>query len=175
MNNVFVESRIKAISKTVGIPKLNKLVYEEVRGDMKVFLEELLEKTLQITRYYKRKTVTVNDVYMVMVKHLLLETKKIPSCKNKKGIQICFHFAKAPFHRYVREICTDLSTYPMYTILGEGTHFRFEKEALDLIQYASEKYLLKLMYEAKLIALAAKRDTLYPKDLKLAKQLETES
>ena len=63
----------------------------------------------------------------------------------------------------------------MYTILGEGTHFRFEKEALDLIQYASEKYLLKLMYEAKLIALAAKRDTLYPKDLKLAKKLETES
>lgn len=171
INDVFVKSRIKSMCKKVGIQNVNSLIYEEVRGILKVFLEELLEKILTVTQFYKRKTVSVNDVYLVMEKHLLLMKKKIPHCKESKKIQICLEFARAPFHRYVREISLDHLQYSKYMKKSDIPVMRFEQEAFDLIQYSMERYLLKLLYEGKLIASNAHRDTLYPKDLQLAKTI----
>lgn len=171
INDVFVKPRIKNMCRKVGIQNVNSLVYEEVRGNLKVFLEELLEKILAVTLFYKRKTVGVNDVYLVMEKHLLLKKKKIPHCKEGKKIEVCLEFARSPFHRFVREICLEHLQYSPYTKIHDIQVMRFEEEAFDLIQYSMERYLLKLLYEGKLIALNAKRETLYPKDLKLAKSL----
>lgn len=171
INDVFVKPRIKNMCTKVGIKNVNSLIYEEIRGILKVFLEELLEKILTVTRFYKRKTVSVNDVYLVMEKHLLLTKKKIPHCKETKKIEICLEFAKAPFHRFVREICLDILQYSKYMKMSDIPEMRFEEEAFDLIQYSMERYLLKLLYEGKLIASNAHRDTLYPKDLQLVKTI----
>ena len=171
INEVFVKSRIKNMCTKVGIQNVNSLVYEEVRGTLKVFLEQLLEKILTVTRFYKRKTVTMSDVYLVMEKHLLLLKKKIPHCKETKKIQICLEFARSPFHRFVREISLDLLQYSKYMKKSDIPVMRFEQEAFDLIQYSTERYLLKLLYEGKLIASGAHRDTLYPKDLELARTI----
>jgi len=171
LQDVFVKSRIKNMCTKVGIKNVNRLVYEEIRGILKVFLEELLEKILAVTLFYKRKTVSVNDVYMVMETHLLLKKKKIPHCKETKKMEICLEFARTPFHRYVREICLDHLQYSKYMKKSHIQVMRFQQEAFDLIQYSMEKYLLKLLYEGKLIAMNAKRETLYPKDLKLAKSV----
>jgi histone H3/H4 len=151
------DSRIKQICSKAGIKTVNHLVYEEIRGILKVFVENFLEKILILTKYYERDTVTVNDVQMAEENHLILSHKKIPKCKNTNKIQICLEFPKPSFEKFIREISHD--TDP--TIKG------FEKRALDIIQYYTEQYLLKILKAGRKAMAHAKRNSLQPRDLKL--------
>jgi histone H4 len=154
-----VKSRIHNICNKVGIKRVSGLIYEEIRGIAKIFLEDFLRQIITITEYYRRRTVSINDIYMATENHLLLNEKKIPKCKNTKKMQICLEFACAPFERLIREIGADFRT-----------DLRFEEEAFKLIQYYTEQYLLKLLYDASLIMKTAHRETLQPKDLQVVRR-----
>lgn len=151
------DSRIKQICSKVGIKTVNHLTYEEIRGILKVFVENFLEKILIITKYYERDTVTVSDVQMATENHLILSHKKIPKCKNINKIQVCLEFPKGSFEKFIREISHD--TDPGIK--------RFEERALQFIQYFAEQYLLKILKAGRRTMVHAKRSTLQPKDLKL--------
>lgn len=70
---------------------------------------------------------------------------------------------KVPFQRLVREIAQDFKT-----------DLRFEGRALEALQHASEAYLVGLFEDALLCAIHAKRVTLMPKDIQLARRIRGE-
>ena len=172
INSALVKPRIKNLCTKAGIKQVNSLIYEEVRGITKVFLEEYLEKILKVLDYYNKTTVSVNHVQLVSKRHMLLYTKKIPKCKDSKKIQICLEFSKAPFHRLLQEIAKDIVKYDGIFRFSSlySKNIRFEQEAYDLIQYYTEQYLLHLLRDAHMVMITAKRDTVYPKDLKLVRE-----
>tara|TARA_B000000475_G_scaffold252499_1_gene230158 strand:+ start:650 stop:1063 length:414 start_codon:yes stop_codon:yes gene_type:complete len=70
---------------------------------------------------------------------------------------------RMPFHRLVREITADIK--------GE---LRYQTVALDALQEASEAYLVGLFEDTNLCAIHAKRVTIQPKDIQLARRIRGE-
>jgi len=72
---------------------------------------------------------------------------------------------KLPFQRLVRELARDLDS-------GAGVgDFRWQADALLALQESAEAYLVKLFEDANLCAIHAKRVTLFPKDIQLARRI----
>ncbi|XP_074875213.1 histone H3-like centromeric protein A [Buteo buteo] len=67
-----------------------------------------------------------------------------------------------PFARLVREICL---------LFTRGVDYRWQRMALVALQEAAEAFLVRLLEDAYLCTLHARRVTLYPKDLQLARRL----
>jgi histone H3/H4 len=67
---------------------------------------------------------------------------------------------KLPFQRFVREIAQDFKT-----------DLRFKADSLLAIHEASEAYLVSLAEDANLCAIHARRVTIMPKDIQLAKRI----
>jgi histone H3 len=68
---------------------------------------------------------------------------------------------KVSFQRLVREVVRDTST----------KDFRFQSSALLALQEASEAYLVGLFEDVNLLAIHAKRVTIMPRDMYLARRL----
>lgn len=67
---------------------------------------------------------------------------------------------KLPFQRLVREIAQDFKT-----------DLRFQSAAIGALQEASEAYLVGLFEDTNLCAIHAKRVTIMPKDIQLARRI----
>ena len=70
---------------------------------------------------------------------------------------------KLPFQRLVREIAQDLKS-----------DLRFQSTAILALQEASESYLVGLFEDTNLCAIHAKRVTIMPKDMQLARRIRGE-
>ena len=70
---------------------------------------------------------------------------------------------KLPFHRLVREITKEFNP-----------EFRFQSTALGALQEAAETYLVGLFEDTNLCAIHAKRVTIMPKDIQLARRIRGE-
>ncbi|EGT42497.1 hypothetical protein CAEBREN_29419 [Caenorhabditis brenneri] len=70
---------------------------------------------------------------------------------------------KLPFQRLVREIAQDFKT-----------DLRFQSAAIGALQEASESYLVGLFEDTNLCAIHAKRVTIMPKDMQLARRIRGE-
>ncbi|XP_054033250.1 histone H3-like centromeric protein A [Dryobates pubescens] len=68
----------------------------------------------------------------------------------------------APFARLVREICL---------LFTRGVDYHWQRMALLALQEAAEAFTVLLLEDAYLCTLHARRVTLYPKDLQLARRL----
>ena len=77
---------------------------------------------------------------------------------------------KLPFQRLVKEIAHDLT--------GDSGYFkggiRFQSTAILTLQEASEAYLVSLFEDTNLCAIHAKRVTIMPKDMQLARRIRGE-
>ena len=73
---------------------------------------------------------------------------------------------KLPFQRLVRDIA--------YEISGIKKDVRFQSPALLALQEASEAYLVGLFEDTNLCAMHAKRVTILPKDIQLARRIRGE-
>ncbi|XP_059571251.1 histone H3-like centromeric protein A [Alligator mississippiensis] len=69
---------------------------------------------------------------------------------------------RLPFARVVREICLN------YT---RGVDFHWQAMALLALQEAAEAFLVHLLEDSYLCAIHAKRVTLFPKDMQLARRI----
>ncbi|XP_066842959.1 histone H3-like centromeric protein A isoform X1 [Anser cygnoides] len=69
---------------------------------------------------------------------------------------------RQPFCRVVREICL---------LFTRGVDYHWQAMALMALQEAAEAFLVRLLEDAYLCSLHARRVTLYPKDLQLARRL----
>ena len=70
---------------------------------------------------------------------------------------------KLPFQRLVREIAQDFKT-----------DLRFQSSAILALQEASEAYMVGLFEDTNLCAIHAKRVTIMPKDVQLARRIRGE-
>ena len=70
---------------------------------------------------------------------------------------------KLPFSRLVREIAQDVKT-----------DLRFQAQAIGAIQEAAEAYLVGLLEDTNLCAIHARRVTIMPKDIQLARRIRGE-
>ncbi|XP_055492249.1 histone H4-like [Leucoraja erinacea] len=53
---------IRRLARRGGVKRISGLIYEEVRGILKVFLENVIRDSVTYTEHAKRKTVTAMDV-----------------------------------------------------------------------------------------------------------------
>lgn len=77
-----------------------------------------------------------------------------------------FLIRKLPFQRLVREIVQD-----MKNVRGGPVDYRFQSTALLALQEASEAYLVALFEDTNLCAIHAKRVTIQPRDIQLARRI----
>jgi len=71
---------------------------------------------------------------------------------------------KAPFQRLVRQVMNDMF----------GDNFRIQTSALEALQEAVEAYMVGFFEDTNLCAIHAKRITIMPRDMKLARRLRGE-
>ena len=76
---------------------------------------------------------------------------------------------KLPFQRLVREVALDVAFPPR-----DREAYRFAPGAILALQEASEAYLVGLFEDTNLAAIHAKRVTIMPKDVQLARRLRGE-
>ncbi|KAI0778901.1 histone H3 [Trametes elegans] len=89
---------------------------------------------------------------------------------------------KLPFQRLVREIAQDfkacvtlcVAARVVLTAVVMQTDLRFQSSAVMALQEAAEAYLVSLFEDTNLAAIHAKRVTIQPKDLALARRLRGE-
>nr|GEZ98948.1 histone H3.2 [Tanacetum cinerariifolium] len=81
--------------------------------------------------------------------------------KYKKSTELLT--MKLPFQRLVREIKQDFKT-----------DLRFQSSAVTALQEVSEAYLVELFEDTNLCAIHAKRVTIMPKDMQLARRIRGE-
>ena len=55
-------SAIRRLARRGGVKRISGLIYEETRGVLKVFLENVIRDAVTYTDHAKRKTVTALDV-----------------------------------------------------------------------------------------------------------------
>ena len=75
---------------------------------------------------------------------------------------------KLPFSRLVREYLLDHKTY-------DGQYYHIAAAAINALQEASEHYLVQLFEDTNLCAIHAKRVTIMPKDIQLARRIRGET
>lgn len=187
---------IQRLAHVAGVKRISGLVYEEIRGVLKVYLENVLRNAILYTEHSRRRTVSVEDVEAALNRHetsggaIRGKPKAKPCPKHGYGFSFgmgqkphrflpgtvalrkirfyqkqssCLHIGMLPFQRLVREIGQDYKT-----------DLRFSKEAVALLQYAAEHYLVKLLEDTNLNAIHAKRQKIEPKDIQLARRIRGE-
>ena len=103
-----------------------------------------------------------------------LEGRRVVAKKFRAGTQALKdirHFQKGtallirklPFQRLVREIAQDFKT-----------ELRFQAAAINCLQEASKAYLVGIFEDSNLCAIHAKRVTIMPKDIALARRIRGE-
>ncbi|XP_060924979.1 uncharacterized protein LOC132999314 [Limanda limanda] len=220
---------IRRLARRGGVKRISGLIYEETRGVLKVFLENVIRDAVTYTEHAKRKTVTAMDVVYALKRqgppasprlrlhkkrsatstsYSLLVTmartkqtarkstggkaprkqlatkaarKSAPATggvkkphryrpgtvalreirRYQKSTELLIR--KLPFQRLVREIAQDFKT-----------DLRFQSSAVMALQEASEAYLVGLFEDTNLCAIHAKRVTIMPKDIQLARRIRGE-
>ncbi|KAG5627404.1 hypothetical protein H5410_012622 [Solanum commersonii] len=92
--------------------------------------------------------------------------KKVSSGHRRRTValrEIRKYQKKLPFQRLVREITQDFKT-----------DLRFQSSAVAALQEAAEAYLVGLFEDTNLCAIHAKRVTIMPKDIQLARRIRGE-
>ncbi|XP_064149664.1 uncharacterized protein LOC100664283 [Loxodonta africana] len=210
---------IRRLARRGGVKRISGLIYEETRGVLKVFLENVIRDAVTYTEHAKRKTVTAMDVVYALKRQgrtlpsdlhhragrfSMARTKqtarkstggKAPrkqlatkaarkSAPATGGVKKPHRYRpgtvalreirryqkstellirKLPFQRLVREIAQDFKT-----------DLRFQSSAVMALQEACEAYLVGLFEDTNLCAIHAKRVTIMPKDIQLARRIRGE-
>ncbi|XP_058861937.1 uncharacterized protein LOC131703089 [Acipenser ruthenus] len=213
---------IRRLARRGGVKRISGLIYEETRGVLKVFLENVIRDAVTYTEHAKRKTVTAMDVVYALKRqgrtlpsgrhHRPGRSASLKMARTKQtarkstggkaprkqlatkaarksapatgGVKKPHRYRpgtvalreirryqkstellirKLPFQRLVREIAQDFKT-----------DLRFQSSAVMALQEASEAYLVGLFEDTNLCAIHAKRVTIMPKDIQLARRIRGE-
>ena len=82
-------------------------------------------------------------------------------CRYQKTTELLLQ--KLPFSRLVREVAQDFKT-----------DLRFQRSAIGALQESAEIFLISLLEDTNLCAIHAKRVTIFPKDMQLARKLRND-
>jgi histone H4 len=60
---------IRRLARRGGVKRISGLIYEETRGVLKIFLENVIRDAVTYTEHSRRKTVTAMDVVYALKRH----------------------------------------------------------------------------------------------------------
>lgn len=75
---------IRRLARRGGVKRISGLIYEEVRGVMKIFLENVIRDAVTYTEHARRKTVTAMDIVYAL--------KRQGTCSRLIGHGLFFFF-----------------------------------------------------------------------------------
>jgi len=181
-----------------GVKRASGMVYEELRGVLKVTLDPIMKNVVTFTEHDKRKTVMDKDVRAAaeQLGHKLIATTDVRSVRERstrqKGLKSESEESiksKKP-HRFkpgtvslknIRKYqksdrCLLIPRLNFERLVRElaqdyKVDLRFQGDALILLQLWMETHLTKLVEEANLCAIHAGRETLLSKDIQLARRI----
>ncbi len=190
---------LKRICRRAGVKRISGSMYEEMRGVMKVFMENILKTSIIFMEHSRRKTLLIEDldismesqnVYLGVAKNPNTDKtfesskakKKAPKEESKNGNKT--HRFK-PGTVALREIRyyqakSDTLLIPRLNFsrlsreIGQDyvDDLRYSAEYLEMFQVVVEDYMTNMMKCANLCALHdGDRVTIMPKDLQLARRI----
>ena len=178
----------RRIARRAGVKRLSGLLYEELRGVLRVFLEGLLQRVITLIEHDKRSTVQCDDIDRAMQTTHHINTfdhrRRRSARKKEKGGKRRFlpgTAAMAEIRRHQKT--SDLLLKPTHTFKSlirsmareEKTGgARFSAAALEYLQHIADTYLTDLLHDANLCAIHAKRETVMPKDVHMARLMRGE-
>ncbi|EKM82005.1 hypothetical protein AGABI1DRAFT_112179 [Agaricus bisporus var. burnettii JB137-S8] len=62
IQGIITKPAIRRLARRGGVKRISGLIYEETRGVLKIFLENVIRDSVTYTEHAKRKTVTALDV-----------------------------------------------------------------------------------------------------------------
>lgn len=187
------------LARKAGVKYLSGMATWELRGVMKVYLDAVLKDACTLADYQRRKTVTVEDVKRALEglserKRLGCNTTKHIGTPSDKGCILYEPGKSKGGHRWhrgtvaLRQIkhyqkqseCLLLPRSPVKRVvkLCASDYLLFARmsaEAALAIQEMLESYLVATLKSANLSAIHAKRVTVQPKDIQLARRLNAPS
>lgn len=177
------KNALQRLAYKAGVKMMSGLMYEELRGVMRMFLENKLRGAIAVTEHHGRKTVMRGDLVASTKGNAILnyqgDSKFVGGAKG--GIQKPYRFhpgtvalrkirgfqksvmyliQRAPFQRLVREIGQDFKL-----------NLRYDSLFMDALQTLTEAYLVDLLKDTNLLAIHAHRTTIQPRDLQLARRI----
>lgn len=198
-----VKPSILRLAHRAGNKRVSGLIFEEIRGVAKVNLENFIRLAITVKDYARRKTVQSTDALVAMemlgvypavgldhngrLKHFRGVAKREAKAEGKGEAEGKSHrrfhpgtvairdakkqqknsdnlvFRRLPFNRLVREIMQDFHE-----------DVRATASFIDLAQFYVELKLLRTLRYANRVMVHAKRQTLMPKDIQLARRLQNE-
>jgi len=187
------KNALQRLAYKAGVKMMGGLCYEELRGVMKVFLENRLRDIITVTEHNRRKTVTRGDLVTSAKGNAILNYKNVTNSKlvggaksapAQGGIQkphryhpgtvalrnirrqqknVKYLIQRAPFQRLVREIGQDYKT-----------DLRFDPLFMDALQTLTEAYMVSLLKDVNLVAIHAHKTTIQPRDIQIARRIRGE-
>ena len=98
-NRALTKPGFLRIIREFDIKMVNHLVYEELRGELKVKLEELILKLDILLKYKKKKTISINDImFFIDDPKVFLKGFNIKKGKPLKSLS----FQKTPFKQFIQ-------------------------------------------------------------------------
>lgn len=156
LNRALTKPGFLRILREFDIQNVNHLVYEELRGELKVKLEELIYKLDILLKYRKKKTISINDVmFLIDDPKLFLKDFNLEKCKKGETIE-CLYFQKTPFKQLIQLIIQ----YMNY-------EYHMKKGVPILIQYYIETFLKDILRKSKIMIHNRKKKTLLPRDIRV--------
>jgi histone H3 len=181
---------LRRLCQRAGVTRMTSRVYEELRGITSVKLEELLRRAVVSLEHDGRKTLYVRDLEFAVegtgMSLGLATHKSAPRAhprpskahtsdkahrwragtaalrdvrfqqKHSEGLV----FGRLPFERYAREVAQDMHE-----------DLRFSSGFLDQLQFVVEAYLVRVISNAYICTMHAKRISLMPSDLQVARSI----
>jgi histone H3/H4 len=142
--------------------QVSSLLYEELRFFLKDYVEKIIRQVIVVMEYMRTKTMLESHLYHIL-KHIPASNEILKQCMNGNK-EHCFYIPKASFKKFVQ-----------YVVEEYKDNVRYSKDALNLLQIATEDHLKKYVKMAVLNAYHAKRMSVFPKDLQMAKRMDHES
>ncbi|KAF6214314.1 hypothetical protein GE061_009054 [Apolygus lucorum] len=202
---------IRRLARRGGVKRISGLIYEETRGVLKVFLENVIRDAVTYTEHAKRKTVTAMDVvyalkrqgrtlygirsYSAVLSQKVVTEEESKMARTKQTArkstggkaprkQLATKAARksAPAtggvkkpHRIVPELSLFVRSVVTRRALSSSSEScPSSSSAVMALQEASEAYLVGLFEDTNLCAIHAKRVTIMPKDIQLARRIRGE-
>lgn len=197
-----VKPSILRLVKRAGGKRASGLVYEEVRGIAKVYLEEFIRDSVTVMEYARRTTVQSSDAFVAMqihdvhpsigldnkgkLSHYHGDTKATGRSKEgpstgKKAHRFRPGTVALRDARKLQKKSDNLvfRSLPFRRLIREiGQDFkmdlRYTKTFDDLAQFYVEFRLLRTLRGAVTLAIHAGRQTIQPKDIQLARRIMAE-
>lgn len=184
---------IRRINLVAGGNSLSGLVYEETRGILKVFLEDVLRATITVTDHMRRRTVQSQDVRTAAVATGMFSMPEVDRTggSNKMKEQVVSsgktesgksRFKRNTIARRKIQKYQSLSggflgqAQPFQRLIREIAQefkhdLRFSKQTIATIQMMCEKMLVQLFTAANHIVKTDMRKVLTARDLEMARRM----